>query len=271
MILYPGQGAGMCNRLLAAAHLIAHAEARGRTVVIGSLVRYGPYFEGLPHRGLLVRRSAHPDTLRSKWPPVSVLRSGSFPPGEIPLSLSAVERAERAAVLVVVGWRFRDDQAVREHGDLIRAIFRPRPRFRQAVDDSLAPLRDRCDIVIGVHVRRTDYAAFRGGRFFYSDTDYRRVMADLAERNGRVGFLLASDAPLDIRAFGGLTVRQAPGHELADLYALAGCDYIVGPPSTYSTWAAFYGPTLLFHIMSPHEHVTFEDFKRVPEMANLSR
>jgi hypothetical protein len=28
---------------------------------------------------------------------------------------------------------------------------------------------------------------------------------------------------------------------VGDLYALARCDYIMGPPSTYTQWASFYG------------------------------
>jgi hypothetical protein len=32
-----------------------------------------------------------------------------------------------------------------------------------------------------------------------------------------------------------------PGHFIEDLYALASCDYIIGPPSTFSQWASFYG------------------------------
>jgi len=31
-----------------------------------------------------------------------------------------------------------------------------------------------------------------------------------------------------------------------DLYALAECDYIIGPPSTYTLWASFYGDTPLW-------------------------
>ena len=32
-----------------------------------------------------------------------------------------------------------------------------------------------------------------------------------------------------------------PGTEIGDLYSLAACDYIIGPPSTYTQWASFYG------------------------------
>jgi hypothetical protein len=36
-----------------------------------------------------------------------------------------------------------------------------------------------------------------------------------------------------------------------DLYAFAGCDLLVGPPSTFTAWAAFYGEVPLLHVEDP--------------------
>ncbi len=66
--------------------------------------------------------------------------------------------------------------------------------------------------------------------------------------SGTTAFLIASDENVCHKDFSGMTIRQAPGHELEDLYCLAECDYIVGPPSTYSAWAAFYGKKPLYQI-----------------------
>ena len=38
-----------------------------------------------------------------------------------------------------------------------------------------------------------------------------------------------------------MSVGLGPGSVVGDLYALARCDYIMGPPSTYTQWASFYG------------------------------
>lgn len=254
----------MCNRLLATAHLVAHAEACGQTVLSCALRKYAPYFEGLPEHGILTHRPERPRTKTVFRVPLAVLRSGLFPPGEIPFTDPRVLRAEQAALLVLIGWRFRDDKALREHGPLVRALFRPRAHFRQPAEQCLAELRGQCDVVVGVHVRRTDYATFRDGCFFYSDAVYRRMMKDLsAQLRGRVGFLVASDATIDTSMFSGMLVQQAPGHELVDLYALAGCDYILGPPSTYSMWASFYGDVPLCHVSSADAEVTLEAFRTV--------
>ena len=55
----------------------------------------------------------------------------------------------------------------------------------------------------------------------------------------RVSFLVCSDAQLKPTDFSDLQVRCGSGHIVEDLYGLAETDLVVGPPSTYSGWAAF--------------------------------
>jgi hypothetical protein len=48
---------------------------------------------------------------------------------------------------------------------------------------------------------------------------------------------------------------------VGDLYALARCDYIMGPPSTYTQWASFYGNQPLYHLRSGDDRVEREKFR----------
>ena len=45
------------------------------------------------------------------------------------------------------------------------------------------------------------------------------------------------------------------------MYSLAECDYIVGPPSTFSTWASFYGNVPIYRITDPSAEFSIADFK----------
>jgi hypothetical protein len=66
-----------------------------------------------------------------------------------------------------------------------------------------------------------------------------------------VSFLVCSDAPVPPAAFVGLDVLYGNGHELEDLYALAACDRLLGPRSTYSKWASFYGAVPRCEVINP--------------------
>jgi hypothetical protein len=58
---------------------------------------------------------------------------------------------------------------------------------------------------------------------------------------GSVGFIVASNVAVSAAAFRGLNLHRAPGHFALDLHALAACDLILGPPSTFCGWASFTG------------------------------
>jgi hypothetical protein len=51
------------------------------------------------------------------------------------------------------------------------------------------------------------------------------------------------------------------GSPVGDLYALAQCDYIFGPVSTFSQWASFYGNKPLLHLENHEAQVEREQFR----------
>jgi hypothetical protein len=115
------------------------------------------------------------------------------------------------------------------------------------------PARRDGKFLVGVHVRQDDYRSFKGGRYYYSHRQYRHLMEQVctAYADRPVSFLVCSDDPVPADAFAGLDVLYGNGHELEDLYALAACDRLMGPPSTYSRWASFYGKVPRLEISDP--------------------
>jgi hypothetical protein len=76
-----------------------------------------------------------------------------------------------------------------------------------------------------------------------------------------VGFLICSDERIELKNFDGLNVFQIKDAILIDdLYALSECDYIIGPPSTFSEWASFYGSVPLRVIENGVETVLLNQF-----------
>ena len=50
----------------------------------------------------------------------------------------------------------------------------------------------------------------------------------------KTAFFVCSDEPRQASEFSGLMVVIGAGPPVVDLYTLAGCDYILRPPSTFS-------------------------------------
>jgi hypothetical protein len=87
----------------------------------------------------------------------------------------------------------------------------------------------------------------------------RQMVAALPAR--LVRFLLVSDEAIDGAHFQGLEIMVGLGDVVGDLYSLAACDYLIGPPSTFSIWAAWYGDIPLYHVENPATPLRLEYFK----------
>jgi hypothetical protein len=149
------------------------------------------------------------------------------------------------------------------HGDRIRRHFEPVTPIRTAIEAILARHRQGTGLLVGVHIRRGDYATFLDGRWYYSHAQYAAVMRQVSDlhRTESVRFLLASNEAIPLEPFAGLDVSPLTGSDVEDLYTLAGCDLLIGPPSTFGKWAAWHGRVPRYTIREPGRAPEREDFK----------
>ena len=189
----------------------------------------------------------------------------------IPLEDPCVENQIRMGHTVFVyGWRFRAPELVRRHADKIRAYFRPTEESEQVSRHAVAALRLNADLVVGVHIRRGDYRGWKDGQFFFETSHYADWMREMAALfpGRKIAFLVCSNEPRVQSEFPGLTVGFGPGTSVGDLYALAECDFILGPLSTFTQWASFYGNKPLFHLRDHNTRLELAHFQ-VSDLAEV--
>jgi len=167
--------------------------------------------------------------------------------------------------LFAKGWLFRDMANFAKHADTIREVFAPAPEYAQRVAALMERARRDCDLLVGVHIRQGDYQRWEQGRYFYRSEQYAEVMRRYRDAQGerRVRFLVCSNAQQDPALFEGLDVIFGNDHPVEDLYSFAACDRLLGPPSTYTWWASFYGAVPLFVVRALDEPILEEGFQVV--------
>jgi hypothetical protein len=172
------------------------------------------------------------------------------------------QKIDAAKVVFVYGWGFRAPNFVKKHAEKIREYFVPVEEYTLSSRQSVEYLRREADIVIGVHIRQGDYHTLRGGQYLFQTLQYVMWMNELAEQfpTKKVSFLVCSDEQHDKSTFAGLSIGFGPGTAVGDLYALAQCDMILGPMSTFSQWASFYGNKPLYHIMDSKTQIELDKF-----------
>ena len=73
--------------------------------------------------------------------------------------------AQSRIPLLVSGWRFRSKPLLEKHAAAIRDHFEILPEHRQRVTRLMQLVRQRGQVVVGVHIRHGDYAKFENGRY----------------------------------------------------------------------------------------------------------
>jgi len=172
------------------------------------------------------------------------------------------EKIRTAKIVFPYGWRFRAPGLVKKHAEKIRNYFRPIEAHENSSRQMVDRLRRSADVVVGVHIRRGDYQRWKDGRFFFPASRYADWMREMAAQfpGRKISFFVCSDEPRNTGEFPGLSVGLGVGPPVADLYTLAKCDYILGPVSTFSQWASFYGAKPLLHFYSDNERIELERF-----------
>jgi hypothetical protein len=291
MLVIAEKSGQLGNRLLVFAHCITIAEQEGCTVVNLAFDEYAPWFPATrddlfcryPPRRTAVRSTAIRHALyvsvrglvafawllglrRTPWWRLERIGWGE----KRDLASPDLVEAMRTKILLLQGWLFRNGDAFRRHADVIRRVLTPSVEIQARAEEAVDAVRARGEVVIGVHIRRGDYRSHLGGRFFFGLDAYGEVMSKARRLfpHQTVSFLVASEEPIDGSAFRGFEVGSGPGDACGDLHALAGCDYLLGPPSSFTLWASFVGDVPLYPIVDPSAEVDPASFRVAPDLAD---
>ena len=150
-------------------------------------------------------------------------------------------------LVLVAGWNYRDKSLTSKWQPQISKKFSINERKLRStpVYQRQAQWKKSGYDVVGVHVRRGDYSLWRGGRYFFGDDVYlehvRRIGATSATR-----FVIFSshDHPFS----GSEEIIVSENHWSVDHWLMANCDYLIGPPSTFTMWASYLGGTEYYQI-----------------------
>jgi Glycosyl transferase family 11 len=166
------------------------------------------------------------------------------------------------------GWLFRDGWFVddlpilRKHREEICTYFQPLDKYKINIDQLISNIRSQSEIIVGVHIRHGDYQQHQHGLYFYSVDEYLKVMQLVKEifADKKITFLICSNEQQDESNFHNFSYVYGNNHLVEDMYSLAKCDYIIGPPSSYTMWASFYGNKPLYMIRDLNKELTIQDF-----------
>lgn len=269
MIIISRQYNQLCNRLFSYLPTISYALEGKESIVF--LFQYKPYAHLFPNLRIYgIRSYCHCDNLSGNAfvrifnGAIKVL--GWTHGSNIDMPLRKV-----LGVTFSPGWSNRTDRGyIEKHAETLRFLFSPHDRVWEQARALVKP--DRKHVMVGVHIRRGDYIAHRGGKYYFDMKVYANCMNQLKEQiishspvgeKVEVKFLICSNERIDMKHFVNLDIVEGNGDFIVDLYSLSLCDYIIGVPSTYSQWASFYGKVPLGVINHANVKLNLRDFSPI--------
>lgn len=275
MIIYYKHYNKLCNRLWAIIPALALAlELDQNLIVIGAYKKYVELYPNLKkdkHIKFYINKNKleSSEFLGRLWSILDKFR--------INKPYTEIQKTKR--ILFVGSFEKRYEKSyILKHKQKIKDLFLPNSEVISKVENKINNFDN--NLYVGIHIRRGDYKYWKNGKYYFSLEFYYKYINIISKffkktfPNKKIKIIIASNEKFDIHdpkllkylnsELSSHDIIRFNDKEITDLYALSLCDYIVGPPSTFSQWACFIGRgKLLFvdnlNLSSPN----LSDFKRV--------
>jgi len=202
-----------------------------------------------------------------KLPFFEIIEYKKYEQGTAVFDLSTKEfiKKARSKIVFVYGWLFRDPVNQEKHKEWLLEFWKPNERYCKNVKNYHQKYKRDCDLLVGVHVRGGDYKNFEGGKWYYTPEQYYDKMKELTklqEFSGKkIGFVICTnEKDISFPASEFFSVLNETRHFVEDMYLLSKCNFIIGPPSTFSIWASFYGDVPLYMIKEINQPIRDQNF-----------
>jgi len=127
------------------------------------------------------------------------------------------------------------------------------PKFYENNDfyKKIIELKSKGNTIVGIHIRRGDYKKWENGKYYFNDETYEKYMNAFSQKlsneniKNRV-FIIFSNEKVGFEETQNLLISRETW--FIDHKVMSICDYLIGPPSTFTLWANYIGKNTLFYI-----------------------
>lgn len=261
------------NRLQLASYVLAAGIEYGLNVLLYGLLDYEHLFNASLFKNTLkdrLRLRYYNFVSGRKWcrraMGVQVLHSCPHHPLMLSSELVRASYTRFNTSLVTGHYTYCDPLLLNRHGDQIRQILSLQLSEWEAM--YLDEIFSEDSAYVGIHIRRGDYRTYKNGVFLISLSLFedfaRQIQAEMQPTQAT--FVICSDEEIPNSFLPELNWRRGPATLAGDLEALSRCDYVIGPPSTFNRWAAFYGNALRLEVTESTRVASLSSFAAVADL-----
>jgi len=164
--------------------------------------------------------------------------------------------------IIITDWLFRYYSGVKNNEEYVRSHLSFKNSFYKNPDKIVRFLKSKYPFftLVGIHIRRGDYIKWLNGKYHFDLNIYYANMKSLSLQIGNCVFVICSNEDIRLENNDNLTIEYISGSAIEDICVLSKCDYILGPPSTFSGWASFIGKTPIYFLQNKKIEISIEKF-----------
>ncbi len=255
----------MCNNILQYGHFYAWGREHGRQTMSMRFAFKFQYFHicNTPHHHFLNYICAK---YAAKWGLIPTLAFHEEGADIAPKEQEMLNHKH----LVVVGWEARWYDLFLKYKQEIIELFAFKKSVVKSCKRWFAETQE-ASCRLGIHIRRGDYATWYDGKYFFTDDVFLSLIKQFMKLHPDTTVYICGNDPalnksLYVKELAGTKVIFPKGNAAEDLYVLSQCDYLIGPPSTFSLTAAMYRDTPLYWIKDGKAPLTESSFGHFDEL-----
>ena len=170
--------------------------------------------------------------------------------------------ANKDKIIFVSGWEFRVKNLVNQYKDYFIKKYTP-INLNSEEYNNIKNQFQNYDLKVGIHMRRGDYRNWENGKYYYEDEVYNDKIEQFYNLfpNKKILFIIFSNEEITLKPQHDYIISKCQWYEDHSLLSL--CDYIIGPPSTFTLWASFIGNVPLMYILTKDTEVNIKQFNNI--------
>jgi len=167
--------------------------------------------------------------------------------------------------IYVRGWSFRVWDLTKKFQDKFIEKYSLKPEYynNNLLWKKIVEIDRNSYNIIGVHIRRGDYNQWMGGKYCFADNIYQLYInnLDMQLKNHSTRkniFVMFSNENINLKSSEIFLHSKNPW--FIDHHLMSHCDYLIGPPSTFTLWASYIGKKKYFHMLNESGNISLEEF-----------
>lgn len=165
----------------------------------------------------------------------------------------------KRSIILVKSWCFRCNDYIKMYRDYFVKKYTPINLNSEEYNNIKNQFKNY-DLKVGIHIRRGDYKEWNDGLYYYEDDVYYDIIEQFSNlhKNKKILFILFSNEEINFKLNYDYAISKCKWYEDHSLMSI--CDYLIGPPSTFTSWASFIGNVPTYHIKDKHKNIELSDF-----------